>query len=150
MTLLVVNPAYDGHHTVHVALVVHTVFAVEMSGLRVMLIEHVVSVHQVVAVAKESPHVLAVVVSHSYETLFGHVAVGLHQCLVDIELLNAVQTRILKLLRARHAVGLHGLGKLQCWIHTDAVEAPQLLGIHAPHGCTDDEVGVLFIADAVE
>ena len=78
MALLVVDPTDDGHHAVHVALVVHTVLAVEVGGLRVVLAEHVEGVHQVVAVAKESPYMLAVVVGQSLEALFGHVAVGLY------------------------------------------------------------------------
>ena len=120
--LLVVNPADDGHDRMHVTLVVHTVLAVEMGGLTVVLAEHVEGVHKVVFVTKKTDDALFVLRGQSNEALFGHVAVGLDQRFVDVKLLNAILTWILELLGTRHAVCLHRLGNFEGRIDADAVE----------------------------
>ena len=133
MLLLVVNPADNGHYRVHKRLVVHAVLSVKVDSLRIYFTKHIVSIYRGILVAKESVDVGQLVVSNATEALLRLVFIFLDQCLVHIELLNAIQSRILELLRTRHAMRLHRLAHLQCGIHTDAVIAIELLSIHAAH-----------------
>ena len=110
--LPVVNPSDDRHYGVHETLVVHTVLAMEMGGQRIVFAEHAEGVNQVVFIAKQSVDTSGILVGQPHKALFRHVAVLLHQCLVDIEFLDAVESGILKLLGSRHAVRLHRLGNL--------------------------------------
>ena len=70
MLLTVVNPADDGHYRVHKRLVVHAVFAMEMDGLWIYLMKHVVGIYCCVLIAKESVDVLALLVGGTLEALF--------------------------------------------------------------------------------
>ena len=81
---------------------------------------------------------------------FSQLLVFLDHRLVDVEFLNAVLPRVLKLLCTRHVVGTHRLAHLQCGIDADAVEASQLLRIHTTHRRADDEVRLLFLADVAQ
>ena len=122
----------------------------EMNGLRIDFTEHPEGVHHVVFVAKESPDAVFLVVGHSHEALLRLFFILLDEGFVDIEFLNAVLTGILKLLCTRHAVRLHRLTHFQGRVDTNAVKAPQLFGVHAAHRGSDDEVGVLLVADIVQ
>jgi len=102
-------------------------------------------VDKVVLVAKESVNALLLTRGGMGEIAFGDGAVLLNQRLVDIELLYAIQARVLELLFARHAVFLHGVGNLEGGVDEDAVEAVELFGIHAAHGGADDEVRLFAI-----
>ena len=100
-----------------------------MNGFGIMLTEKVVGVHQLVLVAKESPHTGF----RLCKALFGNVAVGLHQGFVDIELLHTVLTRIQERLLTHHVMFAHGVGNLKRRVHKDSVKTMQLLGKHSTH-----------------
>ena len=68
--LLIVNPADDGDDGVHEALVVHAVFAMEMGGLRILLMEQVIGVDCCVFITEEPVDTLAVLVGQPLEALF--------------------------------------------------------------------------------
>ena len=70
MLLTVVNPSDDGDDTVHEALVVHAVLAMEADGLRIDATEQVEGVDGGVLIAKETVYALAVFVVNAQETLF--------------------------------------------------------------------------------
>ena len=150
MLLAVVNPADDGHHRVHKRLVVHAVLPMEVQGLRINAMEQVVGVYRCVLVAKESVDTLALLIVDALEALFRLVLILLDQRLVDVELLHAVLSGVLELLRSRHAVCLHGLTHLQGSIHADAVVAIQLLGIHATHRRAENQVGLFLLTDVAQ
>ena len=141
--LPVVNPPHYGHDAVHERAVVHAVLAVEGNSLAVVLIEERAGVDEVVFIAEEAEDALLLVVVDVAEVLFGHVPVFLHQRLVNVELLHAVLTGAEELLLAGEPMALHGVGNLEGGVHQDAVEAVQLLGIHAAHRRTQNEVGLL-------
>ena len=127
--LSIVNPTNHGHHGMHERLVIHAVSTMEMNGLGIMLTEKVVGVHQLVLVAKESPHTGLGLC----EALFGNFAVGLHQGFVDIEFLHTILTWIQERLLTHHVMFAHGVGNLKCRVHKDSVETMQLLCKHSTH-----------------
>ena len=122
----------------------------EADGLRIVFVEEVEGVNHFVFVAKETEDALSVFIVQPLEAPLRHGAIFLHQCFVYVELLHAVLTGILKLLRPSHAVLVHGVGYAQGRIGADAVEVAQLLGVHAAHRRAQDDVGLLFVADAVQ
>ena len=148
--LAVIDPADDGQDAVHERAVVHAVLAVEADGLRIVLMEQAEGVDQIVLVAEEAEHAAAVLVVKTLEAPFGHLPVLLDQGLVDIEGLDAVLTGVLKLLRAGHAVGLHGVGDAEGGVGADAPVAAQLLGVHAAHRRAQDEVGLALGANLAQ
>ena len=150
MLLAVVNPTNDRYHAVHERLVVHAVFAVEMDSLWIDTMKQVVGVYRRVLVAEETIDAVQLVVGDTLEALFRLILVLLDQCFVNIEFLDTIQSWILELLSPRHSVRLHCLAHLQGSIHADAVVAIELLGIHAPHRCADDEVWMLLLADVAQ
>ena len=115
-----------------------------------MLPEHSIGVYRRVLVAKQSVDALAVLVVKVLEAVFRLILVFLDERLVHIELLYTVQTWVLKLLGACHAMAAHGVAHLQGRVHTDAVVAAQLLSIHAAHRGADDEVGLFLSADVTQ
>ena len=145
MLLTVVNPSDDGQHRMHERAVVHAVLAMETDGLRIVLTEEVIGMHQRIFVAEETEHMCRLaVVAGMQEVLLGQRAILLHQRLVHVELLHPVLPGRKELLLAREPMALHGLGYLEGRIGQDAVVAREHLGKHAAHRRTDDEPGLLL------
>ena len=105
----------------------------------IYLVEHVEGVDSGILITEKSIYTLAVFIANVLETMLRLVFVFFYQCLIDIEFLNTVQPGILKLLRTRHAVSLHGLAHFHRGVHTDTVETSKLLSIHSSHRSAYDE-----------
>ena len=84
----------------------------EVGGLWIDSAEHAECIDDIVLVSKESPNVLPFVIVDTQETLLGLFLILLDERLVYVELLNAIQSGILELLRTGHAVRLHRLAHL--------------------------------------
>ena len=112
LLLKIVNPTDDGNNAVHERTVVHAVLTVEVECIGVDFVKHVEGVDCGVFVAKESVDTLTVFVRNAFEAMFRLVFVFLDQCLVHVEFLNAIQTRVLELLCTCHTVRLHCLAHL--------------------------------------
>ena len=106
--------------------------------------------HQLVLVAEESEDALMLsLVRGMGKVQLRGSTVLLHHLLIHIELLHAVLPGILKLLLARQAVLLHGVGNLEGGVDADAVEAVELFGVHAAHGGAENQVGLLLLANLI-
>ncbi len=151
LLLPVVEPANDGQHRVHEAVVVHAVLAVEADGPRIVLVKQVEGVNGGVFVAEEpNDTVQLLVFVHAAEALLGHLLILFHQGFRHDEILHAVLPRVLKVLCPHHVVAHHRVAHLQGRVDDDAVVAVEHLGVHAAHRSADDQVGVLGLAGGAQ
>ena len=129
--LLVVYPADYRAEIVECHLVDESVLAMEVDGLRIVLVEEVEGVNHRVFIAEEAVNSCLLLRGDVLEAALGDVAVFLDETLGNHQFVYSVLSRVLEFLLAGHAA--HRVAHLEGWIHEYAVVAFQHLGVHTTH-----------------